>query len=129
LRANDLRSQDRQKNEPTLGRLKLLSLGSTADTTREPSEWDDLLVILNVGEVGVRLRQVHPWRNEPNPTGSSFPPTRDRSGHLPHVLEVSPDILAPRLGDYTNVRPDFARSSSLPDVHFSGLAAAMWAEA
>lgn len=39
----------------TLGRLELLRLGRTADTASESSEGDDLLVLLNVAEVGVGL--------------------------------------------------------------------------
>jgi len=42
----------------TLCRLELLGLRSTTDTTRKPSKGDDLLVILNIGKVGVRLLQV-----------------------------------------------------------------------
>lgn len=41
----------------TLGRLELLRLGSTSNTSRKAPEWDDLLVLRNVAEVRVRLRQ------------------------------------------------------------------------
>lgn len=45
----------------TLGGLELLGLGSTSDTTSESSERNDLLLLLNIGEVGVGLLQGHAW--------------------------------------------------------------------
>ena len=44
--------------ERTLGRLELLRLASTANATSESAEGDDLLVVLDVAEVGVRLREL-----------------------------------------------------------------------
>jgi len=43
----------------TFGGLELLGLGSTSDTTGESSERNDLLLLLDIGEVGVRLLQGH----------------------------------------------------------------------
>ena len=43
----------------TLGGVELLSLSSSSDTSGESSERDDLLVLLNVGEVGVSLGELH----------------------------------------------------------------------
>ena len=42
----------------TLRRLELLRLGSTSNTTVEAPEWNDLLVLCDVSEVGVRLCQL-----------------------------------------------------------------------
>ena len=60
----------------TLGGLELLGLGSSADTSSKSSERDDLLVLLDVGKVGVGFLEVHScrfstmlqrmiWRDEP----------------------------------------------------------------
>ena len=43
----------------TLGGSELLSLASSSDTSGESSERNDLLVLLNVGEVGVSLGELH----------------------------------------------------------------------
>jgi hypothetical protein len=43
----------------TLGGAKLLGLGGTTDTSSEPSERNDLLVVLDIREVGVGLGKGH----------------------------------------------------------------------
>jgi hypothetical protein len=45
----------------TLGGLELLGLRCSSDTSSESSERNDLLLLLNVGKVGVGLLQVHSW--------------------------------------------------------------------
>ena len=91
------------QDEPslTLSRLELLGLASTADTTRETAEGNDLLVFGNVAEVRVRLRELEacihtdpslqsrrPWL-----MAQSKPLTRQGSRDLTHVLEVRPEVL------------------------------------
>lgn len=86
---------DRLLGPSTLGSLELLGLRSSANTASEPSERNNLLVVLNVGEVSVRLLQVH---------------ARKGSGHLSHVLEVSSEVLASGLGELLGVaRGDVGR--------------------
>ena len=46
----------------TLGGTELLGLGGTSDSSSEPSERNDLLVLLDVGQVGVGLLEVHTCR-------------------------------------------------------------------
>lgn len=43
----------------TLGGTELLGLGGTSDSSSESSERNDLLVVLDVGQVGVGLLEVH----------------------------------------------------------------------
>lgn len=89
---------DRLLGPSTLGSLELLGLRSSANTASEPSERNNLLVVLNVGEVSVRLLQVH---------------ARKGSGHLSHVLEVSSEVLASGLGELLGVaRGDVGRGVS-----------------
>lgn len=44
---------------PTFCGLELLGLRSSSNTTSKSSERNDLLVLLNIGKVGVGLLQVH----------------------------------------------------------------------
>ena len=60
----------------TLSRLELLRLASTADTTVEPPEGDDLVVGEDIAEVGVRLRQLKAYI--PFHFSIPFPPPTDR---------------------------------------------------
>ena len=81
----------------TLGSLELLCLGSSADTTCESSEGDDLFVVLDIGEVGVRLFQVHAYKI--SDVSNMIVPTIESGSDFTHVLEVSSHILASSPGD------------------------------
>lgn len=48
---------------PTLSGLKSLRLGSAANTAVESPEGHALLVLLDIGKVGVGLRQLHTGEN------------------------------------------------------------------
>jgi hypothetical protein len=45
----------------TLGGLELLGLGGAADTSGEATEGNTLIVLGDVAEVGVRLRELEAW--------------------------------------------------------------------
>ena len=62
----------------TLGRLELLRLASTANATSESAEGDDLLVVLDVAEVGVRLRELEAYTPKIRPS-VHFPPRKTNS--------------------------------------------------
>jgi len=63
----------------TLCGLELLSLASPSNTSREPSEGNHALVIFDIAEVCIGLRQLH---------------SRESGGHLAHILEMGAEILA-----------------------------------
>lgn len=83
----------------TLGCLELLCLARPSNTTREPPERNDLLVVGNIGEVGVGLGQFKAccakYRVSPRALTNvrSSLRTSKSSGNLPHVLEVGAQVL------------------------------------
>lgn len=48
-----------RKRKLTLGGSELLSLGSSTDTSGVSSERNNLLVLLDIGKVGVSLLELH----------------------------------------------------------------------
>ena len=85
----------------TLSRLELLRLASTADTTVEPPEGDDLVVGEDIAEVGVRLRQLEAYISHSTSISHFLSQlTSKRTGEcgrdLAHVFEVGAQVLAAR---------------------------------
>lgn len=103
----------------TLSSLELLGLASTTNTTSESSERDDLLVLRNVAEVGVRLGQLETYNITPK-TAPSISPLRtdlpdertsESSGHFAHVLEVGAEVLP--AGPRSCTQPDQPPATSI----------------
>lgn len=80
----------------TLGGLELLGLGSSTDTSSESSERDDLLVLLDVGEVGVGFLEVHSCRFSTTFHRMIWRRTAESSSNLSHVFEMRSDVFSSR---------------------------------
>ena len=63
--------------ERTLGRLELLRLAGTADTTSKSAERNDLLVLLDITEVGVGLRELEAYTPSNSPFSPSYRPSQN----------------------------------------------------
>lgn len=87
----------------TLGGLELLGLACASDTAREAAVGYDLLVLADVRKVSIRLCEleacVHPLVLVSQPIHHPLR-TSQSSRNLPHVFEVSPQVLAPGAGSW-----------------------------
>lgn len=100
-------SQKHRLNGRTLSSFKLLCLASTTNTTVEPPERNDLLVVGNVEKVGVGLGQLKTCvrskieKSVPAKVTTLARRTSKSSRNLPHIFEVSPQVLAASAGGYS----------------------------